>query len=126
MIVTIKSIHLLTVFLSFAGFLIRGIWMMKESPLLQAKLVKIVPHVIDTVFLVAGITLVVMKSYSLGQEPWLIAKIIGLVAYIVLGTIALKRGKTKKIRTIAWFAALSVFIYIYFVAKTHSALIGLG
>lgn len=123
---TVKQIHLLTVVLSFVGFFIRGIWMMKESPMLQAKLVKILPHIIDTVFLVAGISLVVMGSYSVFDEPWLIAKIIGLVAYIVLGTIALKRGKTKKIRTIAWFAAMTVFAYIYFVAKTQSVVLGLG
>jgi hypothetical protein len=31
------------------------------------------------------------------DQPWLLAKIIGLLAYIGLGTVALKRGKTKAI-----------------------------
>jgi uncharacterized membrane protein SirB2 len=45
-------------------------------------------------------------------HPWLAAKIAGLLAYIVLGAIALRRGRTKRIRTAALLAALVVFGYI--------------
>jgi uncharacterized membrane protein SirB2 len=38
--------------------------------------------------------------------------------YIVLGTIALKRGRTRGVRAGAWVAALAVFFYILAVAFT--------
>ncbi|MFP5404148.1 MAG: SirB2 family protein, partial [Gammaproteobacteria bacterium] len=51
---------------------------------------------------------------------WLTAKLFALIAYIVLGTIALKRGKTRKVRIAAWVAALLVFAYMVAVARAHA------
>ena len=51
---------------------------------------------------------------------WLTAKVFGLIAYIVLGTIALKRGRTPGIRTAAFCGALLVFAYIVAVAMSKS------
>lgn len=125
MLAIVKQIHVVSVGLSFLGFFLRGLWMLTDSPLLQAKPTKILPHIIDTVLLVSGISLVVMMSLSLGANSWLIAKIVALIVYIVVGTIAIKRGKTKLVRTVAWVLAMSVFVYIYLVARTHNPLIGL-
>lgn len=125
MLPIIKQIHLLTAALSFLGFFIRGVWMLTDSALLQAKLTKILPHIIDTLLLATGITMVVMKSLSLGTDTWLIAKIVALIAYIIIGTIAIKRGKTKTVRTVAWVVAMSIFVYIYLVARSHSAMLGM-
>lgn len=106
----IKTIHMSTAMLTALGFVLRGIWMMNESAMLQKKLVKVLPHIIDTVLLVTAIILVVMS----GQYPWVAAwvgiKIVLLVAYVVLGTFALKRGKTKQQRTL--FFAISVLILL--------------
>jgi len=49
---------------------------------------------------------------------WLTAKVTGLVVYVVLGTIALKRGRTLRVRVAAWIAAQLVFLYIVSVAIT--------
>ena len=125
MLAIVKQIHLISVALSFLGFFLRGVWMMTDSPLLTAKPSKILPHIIDTVLLVSGIAMVVMMSLSLGAETWLIAKIVALIVYIIIGTIAIKRGKTKAVRTVAWVLAMSVFVYIYLVARTHSTMLGL-
>lgn len=125
MLAIVKQIHLISVALSFLGFFLRGVWMMTDSPLLTARPSKILPHIIDTVLLVSGIAMVVMMSLSLGAETWLIAKIVALIVYIIIGTIAIKRGKTKTVRTVAWVLAMSVFVYIYLVAKSHSAMLGL-
>ena len=56
-----------------------------------------------------------------GHTPngWLTAKVLALIAYIILGSIALKRGSTKAIRALAWVAALATFGYIVSVALTH-------
>jgi uncharacterized membrane protein SirB2 len=118
----LKHIHVATVVITFVLFVTRGIWMLVESPRLQAKWVKILPHVNDALLLASGIGLAVL----LGQYPfvngWLTAKLLALLAYIVLGAVALKRGKTKSIRTTAFVMALAVFAYLVAVALTHNPL----
>lgn len=115
----LKQLHLTTIALSLALFILRGAWMMAASPMLQARWVRIVPHIIDTLLLASGIGLAVLiQQYPL-VHSWLTAKLFALILYIVLGTVALKRGKTRAQRIAAWFAALGVFGYIIAVALTH-------
>jgi len=118
----LKHLHMLCALLSITGFTLRGIWMLGDSAMLQKKWVKIAPHVVDTILLVTAF----MLAYNLGQYPftsgWLTAKFVGLLAYIALGMIALKKGKTKPIRAGAFFMAIAVFAYIAMVARTKTAL----
>jgi len=115
----LKQLHLTTIAITLTLFLLRGTWMVMGSSLLQARWVRIVPHLNDTLLLASGITLaVLMQQYPL-VHGWLTAKLIALIVYIVLGTIALKRGKSKAQRIAAWFAALLVFGYMAAVAVTH-------
>jgi uncharacterized membrane protein SirB2 len=84
--------------------------------------VRITPHVVDTALLASAIALAVMiRQYPL-VNSWLTAKTLGLVAYIGLGTIALKRGRTRGLRIAAFCGALLVFAYIIAVAITKSVL----
>jgi uncharacterized membrane protein SirB2 len=118
----VKQLHLATVAVTFALFVLRGVWMMADSPRLGARWVRIVPHVNDTLLLSSGIALAVLiRQYPLAHG-WLTAKLVALIAYIVLGTIALKRGKTKSRRIAAWIAALLVFGYMVAVALAHDPL----
>jgi len=119
----LKTIHVACALLSISGFMIRGILMLRDSAMLQMRLIKIAPHIIDTLLLGSAIWLAVQYGLSPGDNPWLLAKIIALLVYIGLGTVALKRGKTKQIRIMAWLAALLVFAYIVVVAVTKSALV---
>ena len=117
--VVLKNLHLATIALTLTLFVLRGAWMMADSPRLQARWVRIVPHVNDTLLLTSGISLaILMQQYPL-VHGWLTAKFFALVAYIVLGTLALKRGKTKARRIAAWVAALLVFGYMAAVARAH-------
>jgi uncharacterized membrane protein SirB2 len=118
----VKTIHVTCALLTISGFTLRGYWMLRASPLLHNTWVKVLPHIIDTALLVAGILLAVNIQQYPGTHAWLTAKVLGLLAYIVLGTLALKRGKTKAIRVTAWIAATLVFLYIVMVAMTRSAL----
>ena len=118
----LKNIHIATAFISIAGFFIRGIWMMQSSSELQQRWIKIAPHINDTVLLLSAIALIFITNQYPGPEMWLNAKIIALLAYIVLGTIALKRGKTMEIRIIAWCLAILTFIYIIVTAYSKNAL----
>jgi uncharacterized membrane protein SirB2 len=120
--ILLKYLHLGCVALSGAGFVLRGAWMMRASPLLALRWVRIAPHVLDTVLLASAIALALL----IGQYPlvdnWLTAKVLGLLAYIALGTIALSRGRTRAVRIAAFWSALLVFAYIVAVAMTKSAL----
>jgi len=121
--ILLKSIHISAVVLSGALFFIRGRWMLHGSPRLQQTWVKVVPHIIDTVLLASAIALTLrIHQYPLTHN-WLTAKVLGLLLYIALGMIALKRGRSRQVRLLAWLAALVVFLYIVAVAVTHHALI---
>lgn len=121
----IKHLHLTCVALSGAGFLLRGVWMLLDSPRLQARWVRVLPHVIDTGLLASALALAWMSAQYPFAQGWLTAKVIGLLAYIGLGTFALKRGKTKAQRSVFLVLALLAFAYIVGVALTRSATVGL-
>ncbi|HKI74301.1 MAG TPA: SirB2 family protein [Pseudomonadales bacterium] len=118
----ILAIHVLSALVSICFFILRGIWMMMESRLLQKKFVRIAPHVIDTLLLASAIVLTIL----IGQYPfvngWLTVKLIALIVYIGLGVVALRAGKTKGVRIVAFVAAILVFGFIVSVALTHNPL----
>ena len=116
----IKSLHTLTAAATILGFILRGYWMMKQSDKLQLRITRIAPHVVDTVFLLSGVAMVWMLQLNAFSQPWLVAKFTGLIVYIVLGAIAIKRGPSMQIRIIAFVSALAVFAYIVGVAMTKS------
>jgi uncharacterized membrane protein SirB2 len=119
----LKFVHVATAFISIVGFTIRGIWMIQSSPILQKRWIRIVPHINDTVLLLSAIVLVIVTSQYLGPVIWINAKIAALLIYIILGTVALKRGKTKLIRIISGVLALLTFSYIGVVAFSKNSFI---
>lgn len=118
----VKHIHMTAAVLSLLGFILRGFWMLSDSHLLSKKPVKILPHIIDTILLVAAIYLVVITQMYPFVVNWITAKVLLLVVYIVAGTIALKRGKTKQIKIIAFVIALLSVIGIFGIASVKPAL----
>jgi len=118
---TLKMVHVGSAVLSLALFSVRGAWMMVSPARLGQPWVKVAPHVVDTALLGSAIALAIAIGNYPGTHAWLTAKVAGLVAYVVLGSIALKRGRTRAIRVAAFFAALAVFAYIVSVAVTKSS-----
>lgn len=112
----IKFVHMSCAMLSAAGFTLRGYWMVTESSLLQSKPSRILPHIIDTLLLVSAIALVVMSRQYPIVVGWVTIKIVLLVMYIVLGTLASKRGKTKQQRIVFLVASLITVAAIFAVA----------
>lgn len=119
----LKHLHMSFAVLSGVLFLVRGLWMLAASTRLEQRWVKVAPHVIDTLLLASAIGLAVWSSQYPGQAPWLTAKLVALVAYIGLGTVALKRGRTRQVRALAFAGALACFGYILAVAMTKNPLI---
>jgi len=108
--------------LSLGGFAARGVLMLARSPLLGTRFVRVAPHALDTLLLASALWL----SWMLGQYPfvhgWLTAKVLGLVAYIAFGSIALRHGRTPAARACAFAAALVAAAYIVVVALTRDPL----
>lgn len=119
----LKHIHLTTVAITLVLFVLRGVWMMLDSPLLQRRWVRIVPHINDTVLLVSALWLAVgVWRYPMVFHGWITAKIVALILYILLGTVALKRGRNKPVRGAAFIGGLVVFAYIVHTAYTKTAI----
>ena len=118
----LKTIHVTCVALSFTGFFIRGIWMLNDSTLLQQRWIKITPQIVDTLLLISAIVLAVQMHFSPLEQPWLMAKIIALLVYIGAGLVALRFGRDKRTRLIAWLFALVIFMYIVSTAFSKSVM----
>ncbi|MDD3674292.1 MAG: SirB2 family protein [Thauera propionica] len=116
----VKHLHVTCVVLSAMGFLLRGFWMMTGSPRLKSLPARVLPHIIDSTLLLSAIALAVMIRQYPFEAGWVTAKVFGLIAYILLGTVALKRGKTQGIRLGAFAAALLVYAWIVSVALTKN------
>ena len=123
MFAVIKTVHLVTVVSSISFFLVRAVWMVESPARLHERWVRIAPHMVDTVLLASGVLLVLMT----GRYPlpdWLLAKLAGLVCYIVLGSLALRRAPSLKLRLLSLVGALAAVCYVVLAAVTRSALLG--
>jgi uncharacterized membrane protein SirB2 len=117
----VKAIHVGAAAFSIALFALRGAWMLASPARLAQRWVRILPHVVDTVLLVSALWLAWQLGAD-GTRGWLAAKIVALLVYIALGIVALRRGRTRGVRIVAFFAALATFGYIVSVAVTKSPL----
>lgn len=114
------SLHVGAVMLSGALFLVRGASMLAQADWQQRGIWRVLPHAVDSVLLAAAVGLIVaLNGQPLGQ-PWLYAKLLALLGYIVLGSIALKRGRSYRQRLLAFAGAILVFTYIVGVALSRS------
>lgn len=114
-----RDLHIGCVIVSITLFALRGGLMLAGSRWLAHPFLRITPHVVDTLLLTGALWLVHLTHREPFAEPWLVAKILGLVAYVVLGSIALRRGRTLLARSAALVAALLVVTWIVSVALSR-------
>ncbi|MDP1652303.1 MAG: SirB2 family protein [Rhodocyclaceae bacterium] len=119
---TIKHLHVTCVILSITGFCLRGWLLMQKSALAGRRWFRILPHVNDSILLAAAITLTVLIGRYPFVDAWLTAKVFGLIAYIVLGALALKPGRDPKFRVTAGLIAVAIFGWIVSVALSKQPL----
>lgn len=115
----LKAIHVGSAVLSITGFAARGVLMLRGSPFLRARFVRVAPHVVDTVLLTSAIGLAWLSGQYPLAQAWLTAKVVALLVYIVLGAVALRHGQTLRVRAIAFVLALCTVAYIVCVALTR-------
>lgn len=120
MYLILKTIHVSSVITSGLLFSLRGVLMWRQSPWLEHRVLKILPHLVDTVLLLSAVALtLVLQQYPFVQA-WLTVKVLLLAAYIVVGSYALKRGRSLRQRRLLFILALAIFLFIVSVARSHS------
>ncbi|MDO8250152.1 MAG: SirB2 family protein [Rhodoferax sp.] len=117
----VKHLHVTCVVLSISLFALRGTLELTSQPWRQGRLLRVAPHIVDTVLLGSALWL----AWRIGQYPfvdaWLTAKVLALLLYIVLGMRALARN-TPQAQRLPYFAGALLSVgYILGVALTRSA-----
>jgi uncharacterized membrane protein SirB2 len=118
----LRNVHITCAILTIALFLLRGGLMLTDSPWQRNVALRYLPHAVDTVLLTTALMLTTVIHQYPFAVGWLTAKVVLLVAYIVLGSIALKRGRTRAIRVTAFLAALATIGFLVTVARAHHPL----
>lgn len=118
----VKHLHMTCAAVSGSLFVLRGIWKMQNSAMLARAWVRILPHVVDTILLASALSMVFWSGQYPFQQNWLTAKLLALLLYIGLGSLALKRATTKQGRALALAGAILVFGYIVAVAIRRQVL----
>ncbi len=115
----IKLVHVGAVIASGGLFALRGLMMLAGSRLANHAALRHLSYAIDTTLLTAALMLITILHQYPFVQGWLTVKVLLLVVYIVLGSLALRRGRTLAIRTSCYFAALAVYLFIIGVARAH-------
>ncbi len=116
----LKLLHVSSALLSISGFALRGYWAVTDNPLRQAKPVRVLPHLVDTLLLGSAIGMLLVWKIPLAALPWVVAKLLALLLYIGLGMVVMRFAQTRRTRLAAYLAALATAGYIIAVALTHS------
>jgi uncharacterized membrane protein SirB2 len=123
--VLLKHLHVTCVVLSGLGFALRFFWAMTDSPRLRARWTRILPHLVDSTLFFSAFFMVWMSGQYPFVQGWLTAKVLVLLAYIVLGAMALKPGRALVSRLKFGLLAALAFAYIVGVALSRQASLGL-
>jgi len=123
--VQLRLLHIFCASLSISLFLLRGVLQLTGVDWRRRRWLRIVPHVNDTVLLAAAIALSVMSHQYPVAQAWLSAKVIALLVYIVLGSIAFRPAVPRMQQALAFVGALATVGYIVAVAISRSATLGL-
>lgn len=113
----VKQVHVYSVYLSFTLFALRGAWVLAGKALPRHPLLRALPHMIDTVLLASALWLTTLVHQYPFRQGWLTTKVVLLLAYIVLGSLALRRAPGRRWQALAFIAAIGTFVFMLSVAR---------
>jgi uncharacterized membrane protein SirB2 len=116
----IKLVHVAAVIASGSLFLLRGLAIQVRASWAMAAPIRYLSYGIDIVLLAAALALVSMLPWATFANGWLWAKLFLLLGYVVLGSFALKRGRTRAVRAACLIASMALFACVYAIARTHN------
>ena len=112
MVEWVKPVHVACAVTSVSFFVVRSLWMLQSSPRLDALWVRISPHVIDTVLFITGLYLAALWAWP----TWVMVKLGGVVAYILLGALALRRAPNPTAQRVCLVGAVIAVSFVFMVA----------
>ena len=119
----IKLIHVTAVLASGALFLTRGMMVQADrQDRAMSAMLRYLSYTIDTVLLAAALMLMAILPAGINSNAWLTTKVVLLLVYIVLGSFALKRARTRQNRRLCFVAALLTYAFMLTIAWTHQPL----
>ena len=119
----IQQVHVAAVLISGGLFLLRGVMVLSgRRDLAMWAPLRYFVYSNDTVLLTAALMLMTILNQYPIASPWLTVKVLLLVVYIVIGTLAFHGERGKSSRAALWGAALAVYLYIISVARAHHPL----
>jgi uncharacterized membrane protein SirB2 len=118
----IKWVHICAVIASGSLFALRGAGVLVGARWPMWAPLRYLTYTVDTVLLTAALMLVTILHQYPFVQAWLTVKVLLLVVYVVLGTLALKGARTRRSQAICFAAALAVFLFIVSVACAHHPL----
>ena len=116
---SVRTVHVACVVASGALFLLRGMPLLAGGKPYDTRWLRRLSYAIDTVLLAAAILLMLLLQAWPGQQRWLTVKLLLVLAYIALGSLALRRGRGAGFRQLCFMAALGVFAFIVGIARRH-------
>ncbi|GHB08134.1 SirB2 family protein [Shewanella indica] len=119
----VKHLHMTLIAVSVLLFIVRFVLKLRQSTIMDKKLLKVGPHVIDTFLLLSGLILCFMIKQYPFVDPWMTEKIGAVVAYILLGVMALKSNRNLIFRVFAFLGALGWVVYAAKLAHFKQAVI---
>ncbi|MEL4425437.1 SirB2 family protein [Shewanella indica] len=119
----VKHLHMTLIAVSVLLFIVRFVLKLRQSTIMDKKLLKVGPHVIDTFLLLSGLILCFMIKQYPFVDPWMTEKIGAVVAYILLGVMALKSNRNLIFRIFAFLGALGWVVYAAKLAHFKQAVI---
>ena len=118
----LKPVHIALVSASGALFAARGAAVLAGRGWPMRPVWRHTSVAIDVCLMAAGIGLWTMLSLHPAQQPWLGVKLVLLLVYIVLGSLALKRAPGRRARFVCYVAALAVYGGMVSIARSHHPL----
>lgn len=115
----IKASHVGLVMFSGGLFAGRGLGVLLGAAMPMSTPVRRLSQAVDTALLMAALLLLATLQLNPFTTPWLLAKLTLLMAYIVLGTLALRRLSTPTGKALAFAAAVTCFVMMFAIARTR-------
>ena len=112
--IAVKHLHFSFIALSVLLYLFSFGAHLAQSNISSYKIVKVTPHVINTLLIVSGVFLCFIVHQYPVSSPWLTEKMVALLFYIGLAIYSLKSTRSVLFKVTLCFGALS---WVIFAAK---------
>ncbi len=97
-------------------YIIRGGLMLASSARLSSVVLTAINHTLVLVLVLLGLYTAHLKDIPFSNS-FIITKIICLLAFVILGGVALKQGLSKAVASVLWLLGLAALAYAYMLGK---------